>query len=189
METSGADRPADKFSDYLASGGSLDSYNDLVEYATVTTGDDTLPLNLREQPNTDSEIEEKLPNGTQVTVRQHASDWSLVDYNGTQGYLLNQYLDFWTGGENALQTVAMEEDIEVEEDDEIEHAEVASDEHSKASVYEEDSADAKVLGTLKNGTQVDVVQTIDGWSLISYQGHQGYMREQDLKFLMAGVQT
>ena len=186
---SGADRPADKFSDYLASGGSLDSYHDLVEYATVSTGDDTLPLNLREQPNTDSEIEDVLPNGTQVTVRQHATDWSLVDYKGNQGYLLNQYLEFWTGGENALQTLEAGEPVEVEEDDEIEHAQVASDEGSKASVYEEDSADAKVLGTLKNGTQVDVLQTRDGWSLISYQGHQGYMHEQDLKFLMAGVQT
>ena len=187
---SGADRPADKFSDYLASGGALDSYNDLVEYATVATGDDTLPLNLREQPNTDSEIEDMLPNGTQVTVRQHDSEWSLVDYNGTSGYLLNQYLEFWTGGENALQTVAgPAEDIEVEEDDEIEHAEVACDDASKAPVYEEDSADAKVLGSLKNGTQVDVLQTMDGWSLISYQDHQGYMREQDLRFLMAGVQT
>ena len=174
---SGADRPADKFSDYLASGGSLDSYHDLVEYATVSTGDDTLPLNLREQPNTDSEIEDVLPNGTQVTVRQHATDWSLVDYKGNQGYLLNQYLEFWTGGENALQTLEAGEPVEVEEDDEIEHAQVASDEGSKASVYEEDSADAKVLGTLKNGTQVDVLQTRDGWSLISYQGHQGYMHE------------
>ena len=34
---SGADRPADKFSDYIASGGSLDSYDNIVEYATVTT--------------------------------------------------------------------------------------------------------------------------------------------------------
>ena len=156
----------------------------------MATGDDPLPLNLREQPNTDSEIEDMLPNGTQVTVRQHDSEWSLVDYNGTSGYLLNQYLEFWTGGENALQTVAgPAEDIEVEEDDEIEHAEVACDDASKAPVYEEDSADAKVLGSLKNGTQVDVLQTMDGWSLISYQDHQGYMREQDLRFLMAGVQT
>ena len=187
---SGADRPADKFSDYLASGGALDTYNDLVEYATVTTGDPTLQLNLRDQPTTDSNVVAMLPDGTQVTVRNHADEWSLVDCAGTQGYLLNQYLNFWKGGENALSTMDVVEDIpEVEEDDEVEHAEVASDSGSKASVYEEDSADAKVLGTLKNGVKVEVLQTIDGWSLISYQGHQGYMHEQDLRFLMAGVQA
>ena len=185
---SGADRPADRFSDYLASGGSLDSYNDLVEYATVATGDDGLQLNLRSQPSTDSQVEAVLPNGTQVTVRQHDGDWSLVDYEDTEGYLLNQYLEFWTGGENALQASAVQVE-DIDEDDEIEHAEVACDSASKAPVYEEDSADAKVLGSLKNGTQVEVLQTISGWSLIRYQDHQGYMREQDLKFLLGGVQA
>ena len=54
-------------------------------------------------------------------------------------------------------------------------------------MYEEDSADATVLGTLKNGTRVDVLQTIDGWSLISYQDHKGYMLEEDLQFINEGL--
>lgn len=189
---SGADRPADKFSDYLASGGALDSYDNMAEYATVNTGDPTLQLNLRAEPNTDSDILAMLPNSTQVAVKQHASEWSLVDYGGTMGYLLNQYLEFWTGSEGALEA-APAADVEEIEDEEapgqVEHAEVACDTASKAPVYDEDSGDAKVLGTLKNGTQVEVLQTISGWSLIRYQGHEGYMREQDLKFLVAGVQA
>ncbi|MGX8705457.1 MAG: SH3 domain-containing protein [bacterium] len=187
---SGADRPADRFSDYLTSGGSLDSYDNLVEYATVNTPSDDVALNLRQSPNTDSAILTALPNGSEAVVNQKSGDWSLVSINGQQGYLLNQYLTFRTGYEmDAADETADDAFIDdVPEEDapgQVEHAEVACDTASKAPVYDEDSGDAKVLGSLKNGIRVDVLQTIGGWSLISYQDHQGYMREEDLKFIMA----
>lgn len=187
----GADRPADRFSDYLASGGSLDDYDDLIEYATVSTGDDSLNLNLRAEPSTESDIQAALPNGTQVRVTRHAETWSLVDCGGTQGYLLNQYLEFWNGGEHALDGAVNDADVpelEIDDDAEIEHAVVACDSADKAPVFDEDSADANLLGNLKNGVQVDVLETIDGWSHISYQDHEGYMREQDLRFVVDGTQ-
>ena len=187
---SGADRPADIFLDYLTSGGSLDNYDNLVEYATVSTDSDDVTLNLRESPNTESAILDVLKNGAQVRVLTHSEEWSQVSYDGATGYLLNRYLEFWNGGENALQE--KEEDDEpviVEEVDQIEHAVVDCDSAKKAAVYAEDSADAKVLGGLANGTKVDVLQTRDGWSRISLQGHEGYMREQDLKFLVEGVEA
>ena len=187
---SGADRPADIFLDYLTSGGSLDSYDNLVEYATVCTDSDDVTLNLRESPNTDSAILDVLKNGAQARVLAHSEEWSQVEYNGATGYLLNQYLEFWTGGEDALQEKEEEDEpVIVEEVDQIEHAVVDCDSAKKAAVYAEDSADAKVLGGLANGTKVDVLQTRDGWSRISLQGHEGYMREQDLKFLVEGVEA
>ena len=194
---SGADRPADKFSDYIASGGSLDSYDNIVEYATVTTPSDDVTLNLRESPTTDSAVLAVLPNGTEATVSQRSGDWTLVSVNGQQGYLMNQYLEFRTGPVMTdEQRAALNEDdtdaAYVPEEDlpgQVEHAEVACDTASKASVYDEDSADAKVLGTLKNGTRLDVLETINGWSLISYQDHQGYMREEDLRFIVTGEAT
>ncbi|MBR2697484.1 MAG: SH3 domain-containing protein [Clostridia bacterium] len=187
---SGADRPADIFLDYLTSGGSLDSYNDLVEYATVSTDNDDVTLNLREAPNTDSDILDVLKNGAQVRVLTHSEEWSQVSCNGATGYLLNRYLEFWTGGEDALQEKEDEDEpVIVEEVDQIEHAVVDCDSAKKAAVYAEDSADAKVLGGLANGTKVEVLQTRDGWSRISLQGHEGYMREQDLKFLVEGVEA
>lgn len=186
---SGADRPADRFLDYLSSGGSLDSYDNLVEYATVSTPSADVTLNLRQSPNTDSEILAALADGAQAKVLSHAEEWSQVEYDGTIGYLLNQYLEFWTGDANALENREEEEaePVMIEEVDQIEHAEVACDTAEKAAVYAEDSADAEVLGGLANGTRVDVLQTIDGWSRISLQGHEGYMREQDLKFLVEGM--
>lgn len=185
---SGADRPADIFLDYLTSGGSLDSYDNLTEYATVNTASDDVTLNLRESPNTDSEILAVLANGSQARVLTHSDEWSQVEYDGKTGYLLNQYLEFWTGDQNAIAAREEEEEpVVVEELSQIEHAEVACDTAEKAAVYAEDSADAKILGGLQNGTKVDVLQTRDGWSRISLQGHEGYMREQDLKFLVEGM--
>lgn len=187
---SGADRPADIFLDYLTSGGSLDSYDNLVEYATVCTDSDDVTLNLRESPNTDSTILDVLKNGAQARVLAHSEEWSQVEYNGATGYLLNRYLSFWTGDQDALQDREEEDEpVIVEEVDQIEHAVVDCDSAKKAAVYAEDSADAKVLGGLANGTKVDVLQTRDGWSRISLQGHEGYMREQDLKFLVEGVEA
>ena len=194
---SGADLPADRFSDYLTSGGSLESYDNIVEYATVNTASDSVKLNLRESPTTDSAILAELPNGTEAKVSSKSGDWSLVSINGQQGYLLNEYLEFRTGPEmdEADRAAAMADDEfidDVPEEDapgQVEHAEVACDTAEKAAVYEEDSGDAKVLGSLKNGIRVDVLQTIGGWSLISYQDHQGYMREEDLRFLVAEEAT
>lgn len=193
---SGADLPADRFSDYLTAGGSLDSYDNIVEYATVNTASDDVTLNLRESPNTDSAILAALPNGTEAKVSAKSGDWSLVSIDGQQGYLLNQYLEFRTGPEmSEADRAAMDEamdEADVPEEDmpgQVEHAEVACDTAEKAAVYEEDSGDARVLGSLKNGVRVDVLQTIGGWSLISYQDHQGYMREEDLRFLVAEEAT
>ena len=192
---SGADRPADKFSDYLASGGSLDSYDNLtadaveddgvVEYATVRTNSDDITLNLREAPSTDSAILAALANGATARVTSREGEWSLVDYGGMQGYLLNQYLEFEQVESSDIVVDVPEEDIEGQ----VEHAVVACDTADKAPVYDEDSADAKVLGTLKNGVKVDVLQTIGGWSHISYQDHQGYMLEQDLRFVVEGMEA
>ena len=196
---SGADRPADVFESYLSSGGSLDSYEGFSEYATVKTDSADTMLNLRESPNTGSDVLATLENGTQVEVEMKTDEWTMVKYEGNQGYLLNQYLEFWTAADGALQTVDAGADGYEDEDEEytfdeaednaVEHAEVSCDTADKAAVYEEDSADAKVLGGLANGTKVDVTETRDGWSHISYQGHEGYMREIDLKFLVEGYTT
>ena len=186
---SGADRPADIFAEYLASGGSLTDYEGLSDFATVTTASEDITLNLREAPNTDSTILAALTNGTQTKVVLRSTEWTLVECAGQQGYLLNKYLEFWSGPDDAIE----EAEEEIEEPDPagdkyaIEHAAVSNDGAEKAPVYEEDSADATVLGSLKNGTRVDVLQTIEGWCLISYQDHKGYMLEEDLQFINEGL--
>ena len=175
----GAILPSEAFAEYLASGGSMDSYADLTAVATVNTGDDAVTLNLRETPSTDGTVLAALPNGAQARAILPGDAWTLVDYEGTTGYLLNQYIAISSGAESAEEAVGGE----VVTDDAVLHGVVRAKSGDKAAVYDVDSDDAEVLGHLKNGISVDIIETVGGWSLISYQDHQGYMRDEDLQFV------
>ena len=54
----------------------------------------------------------------------------------------------------------------------------------RASVYEAGSEDAKVLGSLPAGTQVEVVEVAaeDDWIKIRYREREGYMMDANLQF-------
>ena len=52
----------------------------------------------------------------------------------------------------------------------------------QAAVYEDDMADAKVLGHLADGVTVEVLETVNGWCHIRYMDHEGYMIGEDLEF-------
>ena len=179
----GVAMPAAIFSEYLATEGSLEDYEGLVEYATVSTENDGISLNLRESPSTNGEILSALPYGTQVKVLLRSSEWTLVSYNDLNGYLLNQYLEFWTGPEDALEILSGDQTVGENEQDAL-FAVVQSVSADKAPVYDVDSDDANVLGHLTNGIDVEVLESINGWNLISYQGHTGYMKDEDLRFVV-----
>ncbi len=50
-------------------------------------------LNIRSQPNTNSAILGKIPNGAEVTVTGQDGNWYTVQYNGIAGYAFGQYLE------------------------------------------------------------------------------------------------
>ncbi len=182
----GAIIQAEDFSEYLASNGSLDNYEGISTFARVNTEGPDVALRLREAPNTNSEIMAMVPYGTELRVRLRSSEWSLVEFEGQDGYLMNEYLEFWQaideGGESAY---TADEDLVAEGDNSTLPAVVHATTAPEAPVYDVDSDDANVLGHLKDGTRVEVVETVDGWSLISYQGHTGYMKDADLQFMLA----
>ena len=206
----GAAMPCEKFASYVAKGGSLTSFKGMVEYATVTTEGDDVSLNLREQPSTSSTILAELANGTQVRVKLHSAAWAMVQYDGKTGYLMNKFLEFWQGPKGLLAAddssdeSEIEEELEEELDEEEEEEEEATSgessevkeidtqyavvrphKGSKAAVYKEDSMDAKILGGLKKGIKLKVLESINGWNKISYNGHTGWMMDEDLKFVVA----
>ena len=182
----GAIIQAEDFSEYLASNGSLDNYEGISTFARVNTEGPDVALRLREAPNTNSAIMAMVPYGTELRVRLRSTEWSLVEFDGQTGYLMNEYLEFWQaideGGESAYMS---DEDIVAEGDNSTLPAVVHATTAPEAPVYDVDSDDANVLGHLKDGTRVEVVETVDGWSLISYQGHTGYMKDADLQFMLA----
>ena len=178
--SAGASLPCETFEEYLASADSLESYEGICDYATVNTGEDHLKLNLRASPSTVGEIIAELENGTQLEVMLKTSVWTLVSFEGETGYLMNDYLDFWAGPEGLLEEDTDDEPLEDDGFEEVLYALV----YDNAYVYDIDSEDAQQIGKLAKGIQVQVLESDDSWSLIDYEGHQGYMHNEDLQFIL-----
>lgn len=176
----GASIPAEDFEEYLASGGSLEDHGLQDELATVNTDGTGASLNLRQAPTTDSAVLAEIPDGTGVVVLLRSAEWTLVEWEGRTGYMLNRYLTF--EGEDAG------EDPEAEGGERLTAmlpAMVLAMDGGYAPVYDVDSEDATELGRIKNGKRLMVIETSGGWSLISYKNHTGYMKDEDLQFMLA----
>lgn len=176
----GADLPSKIFADYQAGNTSVETYEGLADFATVNT-EEGVALNLRATPSTNSEVLATLESGTSAKVILRSTEWTLVTLDGQNGYLLNEYLDFWYGPEDALDPDDAEADAAENILDEL-YATTRTGDGSKAPVYDVDSDEAKVLGHLAEGITVQVLESINGWNLISYQGHEGYMKDSNLHF-------
>lgn len=166
--------------------GESDSGNE-VRYLTVDTGSDATTLKLREQPDAGAEVLDELDNGMQLRALSVGDEWTLVSSGEKLGYLSNAYLSFWTGPADALYATeeADDEDDELADEDEGPvYAQVVA-ENGKVNVYDAGSADANILGQLPADTKVRVLESsyADDWVLIELQGRQGYIPDDNLKFL------
>ena len=184
----GAQNFADEFSQYYASEDfASEATQDTVAFVTVNTGSDDVSLNLRAEANSNGEVLTKVPNGTSLRVLSEEVGWTKVGYGEQIGYLLNDYLNFWEGvasDVDAQDGETADVDADEEVSDTITATVLDNDDGSPAIVYDSGSEDANELGTLSAGTQVEVVEIIEGdnWVLISYQGQQGYMTDANLQF-------
>ena len=181
----GAPFPAETFAAYLANDGSLEDYEGISQYATVNTGSDGTLLNLRSTPSTSADVVSTLANGSELKVLLKSADWSLVESDSGSGYLMNDYLDFWSGPDDFF---GEEETVDAAEDDAgfvgSVTAVVYSGEAGTSDVFDLDSDDATKIGYLPDGTEVIVVESDDDWSLIDFQGNRGYMRNEELRFVL-----
>ena len=118
-------------------------------------------------------------NGSSLRAEQRTAEWTQVTYGGQSGYLMNRYLMYWAGPEDALETRT---DAGKARSAFNGYAKVVSANDEQAAVYEDDLAGAKVLGHLADGVTVEVLETVNGWCHIRYMGHEGYMVGEDLAF-------
>ena len=172
----GAELPCEIFETYLAANDQQVDVDSLENYVTVDTGDDGPPLNLRQAPDGDSAVLDTVENGRRFKALRRSSEWTQVSYRGRTGYLLNRYLVFWTGPEDALDEELDADDVPV-----MGYATVHSVTGKKAPVYEENMDGAAILGYLPNDTRLEVLSAADGWCWIRYEGREGYMTVEDLR--------
>lgn len=184
---SGAPFPAETFSNYLATDGSLEDYEGISQYATVNTGSDTTQLNLRTTPSTSADVVTTLANGSELKVLLKSADWSLVECDSGSGYLMNAYLEFWSGPDDLY---GEPEQVDAATVDEgftgSVTATVQAPDGETVDVFDLDSDDANKIGYLPGGTEVTVVEADDDWSLIDFMGNRGYMRNENLQFNLTG---
>ncbi|MBO5502643.1 MAG: SH3 domain-containing protein [Clostridia bacterium] len=79
------------------------------KYGAIVTAPSGGTVRLRRMPTTDSETLAKVPVGSRVTVNEEASGWAQIEYNGTIGYMMSQYLAaVEVPGEEPSETVQIE---------------------------------------------------------------------------------
>ncbi len=104
----------------------------------------------------------------------------MIEYDGLQGYIPSDAATFQLVPAEVDQLPDSAE--QVYEDDTTEKALASPHEGRAVPVYESADEGSTVLGNLKPDMAVDVIETVEGWSLIELRGHRGYVKEIDLKF-------
>ena len=149
---------------------------EIIRIATINTGSDDIMLNLRAEADGESEVLEQIANGTAMRIMEEGEEWTKVTYGNSIGYLMNQYLEFSDGTVDDLTATANAEAAQ-----RVIPARVASQSGAGGKVYASASKDAKVLGSLKNGTELDAIGAEGDWIKIRYEGKEGYMLKKDLQ--------
>ena len=174
----GAKLPCEAFDEYLAVNDQPIDVDSLVSYVTVDTAGQGPSLNLRRSPDAGSDVLDTVDDGVSLRVQRRAGEWTQVTWRGQTGFLMNRYLSFWDGPEDALEDEGDGEEIPAFT---AGYAVVHSASGQAAEVYAEDADDARTLGKLKDGVRVEVLDVWDGWCHIRYEGREGYMIGEDLE--------
>ncbi|MEH7461807.1 SH3 domain-containing protein [Bacillus thuringiensis] len=128
-------------------------------------------LNVRSEPNAQSEIITVLPNGKFVTVQEEQEGWYKVIHNGTSGYVKKEFLS------NTDQPLV--KGITVQGGSSYYVATPTLKVRSGAGT------NTAIIGSLTNGTQVQVVESMGTWYKIRYGSGYGYVAQH---YLVQGQQ-
>lgn len=128
-------------------------------------------LNVRSEPNTQSEIITVLPNGKFVTVQEEREGWYKIVHNGTIGYVKKEFLS------NADQPLV--KGITVQGGNSYYVATPTLKVRGGAGT------NTAIIGSLTNGAQVQVVETVGTWYKIRYGSGYGYVAQH---YLIQGQQ-
>lgn len=129
-------------------------------YARVTTASGS--LNLRETASADARVVLGIPQGTVLAVMSHENGWVKVSYGGAVGYVMDRFLTFT-------------EDAPAEAPPSQAGTALVSTGNGGLNLRETASADAKVLLSIPDGSQVELLQAGDAWCQVRYSGTSGYV--------------
>lgn len=125
------------------------------QFATATT-----TVNVRSSDSEQADRLGKVTGGTTVQVQEvRLNGWTKIVYEGKDGYIKSEYLQMQenAAGAETIGTVTATTNINV-----------------RASA----SQTADRLGVLAGGESVDLVENMDGWCKIKYNGQIGYVKSE-----------
>lgn len=140
------------------------SQDDESEYANLAIADVTDYVNVRTEPNTDSEIVGKIYDGAVaqiLAVAGEQDDWFQIVSGNVEGYIK---AEFFLYGDVAAAVI--DEYV-------TRYAKVRAD---RLNVREEPSTDADRIGYIDNGEKVKIVENLGDWLKVEYtEGRNGYV--------------
>ncbi|KFM99223.1 peptidase M24 [Bacillus clarus] len=118
-------------------------------------------LNVRSEPNTESSILDVLPNGKFITIQGEQGDWYKILHNGQIGYVQKIFVS--NGSTPLVKGVTVQGTPSYT---------VAT---PNLNVRSAASTNSTAIGSLQNGTQVQVVETVGTWYKIRFGTGYGYV--------------
>lgn len=133
-------------------------------------------VNVRAEANTDSEKLGTLEAGTVVTRTGVDGDWSIIDYNGTTGYVKNEYLTYNVSEEQENEDDSAESEEETGNSSNLtEGTEIRL--QNTVNIRSGMSETADRIGTAYAGEKVTVVMSYaEGWTKVKWNGETGYIK-------------
>lgn len=118
-------------------------------------------LNVRSEPNLESSILDVLPNGKFVTIQEEQGEWYKILHNGKAGYVQKAFVS--NGSQPLVKGITVQNNTKYT---------VAT---PKLNVRSNASTSSALLGSLQNGTQLQVVETVGTWYKIRFGTGYGYV--------------
>ena len=144
-----------------------DSSEDEDEYADLAIADVRGYVNVRTEPNTDSEIVGKLYNGSVahiLSVAGDENDWFQIVSGNVEGYIKSEYFLY---GDAATEVIDQYVTL---------YAVVAVD---RLNVRKEPDIESKRIGYIDRGERAQIVEDCGDWLKVQYAGNgQGYVSAQ-----------
>ncbi|KEK22552.1 SH3 domain-containing protein [Bacillus gaemokensis] len=120
-------------------------------------------LNVRSEPSIHSSIIDVLPNGTFMSVQEIFDDWYLISHNGKVGYVKKEFVS--NGSEPLVKGITVQGNSSYY---------VAT---PNLRVRNGAGTNTAVIGSLENGTQIQVIGTVGTWYKIRFGSGYGYVAQ------------
>ena len=124
-------------------------------------------LNLRQTPSLAAKVLGQYPTGTMVEIIESGDEWHKVEVEGKTGFMMAKFLNTAEKQQTAI---------------------VRTNTGIGLNLREEPSTEGTIITSIKNGSEVVVLQKGTNWSRVSVGTHEGFMSTQYLHFGNAPAQ-